>query len=38
MKKKNYETINQLTDEYVEPWSGRDFLEGTDGMTFKVDV
>jgi hypothetical protein len=37
-ERKKYETINQLTDDYIEPWNGKNFLEGTDGITYKVDI
>ena len=38
MKRVDYDSINTLSDRYVEPWMGRDLLDGTDGMTFHCDL
>lgn len=34
IKKRDYDSLTQLSDRYVEPWEGRDYLDGTDGATF----
>lgn len=38
MKRMDYDSISTLSNRYVEPWMGRDLLDGTDGMTFHCDL
>jgi CD36 family len=38
LQRMDYDSISTLSHRYVEPWMGRDNLEGTDGMTFHCDI
>jgi hypothetical protein len=38
MKRRDYDTMSTLSDRYTEPWDGRIYIEGTDGMVFHPNV